>query len=171
MKVLQSSRDDKEVTVYLVAVLEYISADILKVELILCFLLIEVTIESFSTAGGHLREEPAGDAGHAAGHQGRHVRRQGKTDPRRKSYIIYQVHKRPPCPTSAEFLNIRSQFGTLLPLFANFIKLPRRLLKISPLPLNVDVLNGCLFDAFTEGSIMHRINHVSTITLFTPNSK
>ena len=43
-----------------------------------------------------------------------------------------------------------------------------RLLKIS---LNVDVLNRCLFDAFTEGSIMHRINHVSTITLFTPNSK
>ena len=45
MKVLQSSRDDKEVTVYLVAVLEYISADILKVELI-DFLPIKVTIES-----------------------------------------------------------------------------------------------------------------------------
>ena len=45
MKVLQSSRDDKEVTVYLVAVLEYISADILKVELIICFLLIKVRIE------------------------------------------------------------------------------------------------------------------------------
>ena len=32
------------------------------------------------TARGHLREEQAGDAGHTAGYQSRHVRRQGKKD-------------------------------------------------------------------------------------------
>ena len=36
------------------------------------------------TARGHLREEQAGDAGHAAGHQGRHVRRQGEM-------ILYKI--------------------------------------------------------------------------------
>ena len=57
------------------------------------------------------------------------------------------------------------------PFVRKFYQTPTSASENIPLPLKVDVLNGCLFDAFTEGSIMHRINHVSTITLFTPNSK